>query len=359
MTAQPLPGQGNTYVTIPPPQEEKNSLLSNILAIAGFIIIVVIIIWGLVHLANLTRGWFSGLFGTGQKIEVTAPANATSGEAFNVTWNYEPSDEGSYAILYQCTNARVQMRTPAGQDALTSIPCGAAYTLPTNENKVSLIPFNPATSTSAVPLTIIFLPKEDGKQAEGSATVAIAPVKTAPVATPSIPTNTTATKPGTTTTKPSTTTYRPATPADLSVRILSVYTDASGLTTATFEIANVGGSASGSYSFSAQLPTTYSANYPQPQSGSYYWNAPMQSYTYTSPLQSSLTAGSKIVNTLRWTQGTSGTFSVSLVASDVNPGNNYATQYVNASYNYNQYPYNNQYQNYNPGPYNQYYPYAY
>lgn len=45
-----------------PSEEQKSSLLSNILAIIGFIIIIVIVIWGLLHIAAISKSWFASLF---------------------------------------------------------------------------------------------------------------------------------------------------------------------------------------------------------------------------------------------------------------------------------------------------------
>lgn len=350
---------GRPFAIPPQPENPKTSFLSNILAIAGFIIIIVVVIWGLVHLANLSRSWFSSFFGTsGANIEITAPETAVSGKAFTVTWKYEPSTSGTYAFLYQCAGG-LQFRTSDASGALTEIPCGAAYTTAASDNTLSLTPFNPATSTISLPLSIIFLPSGEGEQAQGSATVAIAPASTvAPIVTtrPTI-----STSPSTDSSAPQqisprqttlTPTPRPVTPADISVRIVSVYTDTSGFSTATFEIANIGGSATGSYYFTAQLPTisTYSGN---------YYGGTMQGYTYTSPMQTSLGAGDRIVNTLRFTQirPEGGTFSVQVdpygSVRESNKTNNFASQFVSAP---NYYQYNNQYDAY---LYNQQYPYSY
>ena len=85
---------------------------------------------------------------------------------------------------------------------------------------------------------------------------------------------------------------------------------------ATFDIANVGGSSSGSYYFTAYLPT-------------------IQGYNYTSPRQASLAPGAHIVNTLRFTQANGGSFSVSVDPSNAvresNERNNYASQPVGGS----------------------------
>lgn len=114
----------------------------------------------------------------------------------------------------------------------------------------------------------------------------------------------------------------PAGPADLSVRIISVESDGAGGAVATFDIGNEGQSSTGTYSFTAQLPTT-------------------DGYLYNSPAQSSLAPGDHIVNTLRFSPAISGVFSVVVDPSKNEPdtGNNYASRQMTMPYiNYNYYP---------------------
>jgi hypothetical protein len=141
------------------------------------------------------------------------------------------------------------------------------------------------------------------------------------------------------------------------VRITSVSQDA-GVTVVAFDIANTGGSPTGTWYFTAQLPTS-------------------QPYTYTSSAQASLAPGDHIANTLRFTgvmsgglTGQGGNVGISVDPSNAvaesNESNNYASQWVNAPYQSGYYTapaapaYNyytpNQYQYYGP----QYsYPYQY
>jgi len=342
-----------TFVIPPPPEDPKTSLLSNVLAVAGFIIIIIIVIWGLVHLANLSRGWFSSFFGTTEPaIAITVPETAISGQVFTISWKYEPPVAGTYSFLYQCID-NVQFRTPDSTGALIQIPCGVAYTTASNDSALPLVPFNPATSTVAVPLSIIFLPSGEGERAQGSDTVAVEALSAAAPSPTSTPTPSLAPSP----TPAPAPAPRPITPADLSVRIQSVYTDASGMTTATFEIANIGGISSGVYYFTAQLPTT-------------------QYYPYTSSAQRALGSGDRIVNTLRFTQlnPNGGTFTVHVdpygSVRESNKTNNFASYVVNVPTYYNYYSNYQQYYSdqqypspyvpdYSGTPYSQYYPYAY
>jgi hypothetical protein len=93
---------------------------------------------------------------------------------------------------------------------------------------------------------------------------------------------------------------------------------------AQFDIENIGGSASGSYYFSANLPT-------------------VGGYVYNSPAQASLAPGDHVVNTLRWSGSTTGTFTIAVASSqDSDTVNNYASATINVpiqqSYYGYQYP---------------------
>jgi hypothetical protein len=84
---------------------------------------------------------------------------------------------------------------------------------------------------------------------------------------------------------------------------------------AEFDIANIGGSTSGVYYFSANLPT-------------------VGGYIYNSPAQARLAPGAHVVNTLRWTESApTGTFTVT-VTGDSNTANNFASATIGGGYNY-------------------------
>ena len=302
-------------------EEPQASLLSNILAIVGFIILIVVVIWGLVNLAGISSTWFSSLFGKSENvIEVTAPESATSGTPFSISWNYKEQTPGTYAFLYQCQGG-FQLQTPGPTGGMNGIPCGAAFTIASVDNEVSVTPLLSGASALDVPVSIIFMPRATGTQAQGSATVKIAPAEVfTPVPAPAlVPTPT----PKPESTPKSTSSQTPKTPADLSVHVTSVTTDGYGNGSAVFDIANVGGTSSGTYYFTANLPTS-------------------SVYTYSSPAQTSLSPGSHIVSTLRFSQAVAGVFTVSITTPDINQSNNYASQSLNVpynSYNYNNYNY--------------------
>jgi hypothetical protein len=313
---------------LPPKQESAGmSLLSNTLAIIGFVILIVIVIWGLIHIAALSTSSFGSWFSSSPKVTVTAPANATSGQAVTISWKTSDTSAGSYSFLYQCEQ-NFEFTTQAQNGLMNRIPCGASINVGSSTSAM-IMPIVAGSSTVSVPVSIVFIPSSGGTHSEGSATISVAPVvqvvQTQPAAQttvqPSVsqkPATQTTAKP---TTKKTTPTYSYATkhasnynlvahsasgPADLSVRIIAVgvidpYSGAlinrppaspSDVVGVEFDIANIGGSSTGTWYFQAQLPI------PAPN-------------TYTSVAQISLVPGAHILNTLRFSQAIpGGTFTV-------------------------------------------------
>ncbi len=303
---------------------EKPSMLSNVIAIIGFIILIVIVIWGLFHIANLSRSWFSSLF---QKpapaIEVSAPGTVNSKEPFTISWKYTPSTQGSYAFLYQCESGlRFETKNASGDTA--SIPCGASFEIASSDNTLTVMPIiSSATSSITLPLTIIFIPSSTGAQAQGSALVTI--TNTEPQA-PTKPEKPTTTHTSTTASgKP-----HASGPANLTVKILAASIDPNGVASVTFDIGNTGGSPTGVYFFTTSLPT-------RPD------NFGRTEYTYNSPSQPSLNPGDHIVSTLRFTQAIPGMFAVTVdpdnTVRESNKSDNAASQVVQGPmYNQGVYP---------------------
>ena len=309
-------------------------LVSNILAVAGFIILIAIIVWGAFHFLNLASSGFSSLFSRTDSttIEVVAPETAGSGQPVDVSWNYTPAGDGSYALIYQCRDG-FQFRVVASTSTLNVIPCGTAYTVGNKESKgVRLVPVLTSGTSADIPLSIIYMTDgttgtstEDNRGAQGNTTITI----TRDTNTP--PTNTDNNQGSTGTTGGSTTPI-PTGPADLVVRILSVgvIDPISGNITqrapispqevvaVTFDIKNQGGSATGAWYFTAQLPTSPAA-------------------PYSSPQQASLNPGDHIENTLRFNQvAQGGVFTVNVdptnLVSESNENNNSASQSISGNY---------------------------
>ena len=139
---------------------------------------------------------------------------------------------------------------------------------------------------------------------------------------------------------------RPVSPADLSVHIVAVGVidpntgafiarapySPNEISAVQFDIQNIGGSPSGSYTFQAQIPTS-------------------QPYTFSSQIQRSLAPSAHVINTLRFTPAVDGTFSVQVFGADYNTSNNSASRWVSGAPIYQQY---NQYPQQYPQQYNQY-----
>lgn len=312
-------------------QSQNPGLLANILAVAGFIILVVVIIWGAYHLLRLTGSGVSSLFGrfgsSGTEISVTVPRDLVKpGTTFPISWKFSPKEAGSYAFLYQCkTGFRFDISSPSGR--ANAVPCGSAFTVGTSTS-LTLTPVS-STSSVDVPVSIVFIPAATSTtvRPQGTATVRVAAPAAGTTATPTVTTT-----PSNTVTVP--TTPRPVQPikkADLSVRILAVgvINPSTGLfesrypsgpndiAAVQFDIANNGGTSTGNWYFTVNLP--------------------MQgTYTYSSPLQANLTPGSHIVNTLRFkpVQSGGGTITVNVdttyTVSESNESNNSAAMYVAA-----------------------------
>jgi hypothetical protein len=314
-----------------PPVAKRSgtSMLANALAIAGSIILVVIIIWGLIHLLSLSGGFFSSLFGNkSEGITVNAPSDVTSGRTFNISWQHETDDTGMYALLYPCTEG-LRFSTRAPNNALITMPCGAAFAVGNATTSAMITPLLTSTTTVNTPFSILFIPRSTStRPVEGTVTLAVKPAP-APLPEPEQPKP----EPRIPLTPP------PTGPGDLAVTITSVSVDQFGNGTAIFHISNVGKGASGSYMFTAQLPTR-------------------QPYTYVSQPQASLAPGAYIVNTLRFTQAIAGNVTVIVDPAnsvrESNEGNNTASQYISGQYQTNSgYPVQ-------PSSYNIYnYPYTY
>lgn len=304
--------------------DQGPGLLSNAIAIIAFIVVIAIVIWGLLHLANISTSWFSSLFPrSNPTIQIAAPASAESGTPVSVSWDYSGNaNEGSFAFLYQCRSG-VSLHDADGARVL----CGTVHPLVNAAS--STLTFTPelsgAVSSTTLPFSIIFMPAStSSKQVQGTATIALRGVADAPTTPqPSVTITPAVSEPiaAASTASPKTEARAyvapaaaavPATPADLRVSIIEVVPG--DMSTVRFDIANVGGSYSGSYTFTAHLPT-------------------QEGYVYSSPVQSSLGAGDHVVNTLQFTQSLGGTITIVLHPTKADyAGNNSASRDIDAAY---------------------------
>lgn len=268
------------------------AIVSNVLVFVGFAVLVLIIVWGLFHIASFSTGWFSNMFkgaNASATLIVHAPAHAEPSRATRITWQHTSSG-GRYAFLYECagnlTFGIPLVKQGETTPTLARVACGTAFTLGNETSSLLVVPLLGGATSTTANISIVYVPTDGGKQASGSARMQIgapsapATPEPAPVATVVEPT------------KPVTPVQKPAPvarPADLVLSIDSASTDYGGNSIVSFTIKNTGGTPSGTYYFTATLPTSLS-------------------YTYQSEPQASLSPGSHIVNTLRFTNTISGIF---------------------------------------------------
>lgn len=300
-------------------QDKTTKMISNALAIAGFVVLIVIIVWGLWHVGTLLKGWFSPYFsGQSSAIEVVAPERAISRQPVQINWSYEAKTEGRYAFLYECAEG-IEFGVPVIREGereatLARVQCGTAFTLGQATSSVIIVPILAGETELPASVSIVFVPNAgsglpaQAGQVRGSAQMRIIPSGAPetpeqpepPVNQPETPTPTT-----------------PTGPADLVVTVISATTDVTGASVVTFDIANRGGSSTGTYAFTANLPTQYP-------------------YTFISDPQVSLAPGAHIINTLRFNQTVSGIFTVSVDPSNTvresNETNNNASHQVTMPY---------------------------
>jgi hypothetical protein len=306
---------------VPPrlPTAPRTRRFSDYVAIIGVVIIGAIIIWGLVHAARLASPWFASLFSSKvQKIEVSAPDTALSGTAFNITWKYSPTKSGHYAFLFPC-NSGALFKTEAAGGGMTNIPCGAAFSIPEGKNTMTLTPSvaipESGIASVKVPLSIVFIPADKSARVGGSDTITINSASASEAQKD---------EPKPVVEKPTT---KPAPvasgPTDLSVRIINISADPYGNGFVEFDVANVGGSSSGTWYFEVNLPTD-------------------AGYTFFSQPQASLAQGDHIVNTMQFTQLSQygGIVSIQIdpanLVRESSEGNNYASQQIGTGIYYPQ-----------------------
>lgn len=301
----------------PHADQQGPGLLSNAIAIIAFIVVIAIVIWGLLHLANISTSWFTNLLPRSTpSIQVSAPATVESGTPVTVTWKYSGKDAGTFAFLYQCRTG-VTLQDANGARIL----CGTTHPIMNATSSVVVTPVISGIASTSLPFSVIFFPSAtSSKQVQGTATIALT-ASTQAAQQPQTPPSGSVSTPSVTNTKPATTktthTVTNAGPSDLRVRILEVTPGDSS--TVRFDIANVGGSASGTYHFTAYLPTA-------------------DGYTYYSPAQASLNPGDHVVSTLQFTDSQGGTVTVEVQPSKADySGNNVDSQDVSAAYQDNAY----------------------
>lgn len=275
--------------------DSKPTLLSNIIAAVGFFFILILLIWGLMNITRWLPGLFSLFNAPSKTLTVHVDTNAVpSGTPTTISWVHNAT-KGSYAFTYECRTGAL-IRVAESDTSYIALPCATAYVVDAKGPKaIRVIPEVTSTSVS-VPITIIYRDDKSVPGAAGTANLNIGFVGT----TPSNATTTPA-KP----TKPTTPVSNvPAVP-DLAVRLIGVSSQSGSsivrpgdIISFRFEVKNVGGAATGSWNFVANLPSSSNP-------------------VYTSVTQQSLNPGDRIEYNLSF----NGINSNGLISLIVDPNN--------------------------------------
>ncbi|MBM3272115.1 hypothetical protein FJY94_02415 [Candidatus Kaiserbacteria bacterium] len=299
-------------------ERRRTGLLGDIVSIVALIILGLILIWGAYHIFSLSKGWIASLFPRSQEssgIVITAPGEVRSGTGFDISWKNKTGKEGGYAFAYQCKSGlSFVMKNANGEPE--KVPCGTAYRIPLSlGTSISLKPTLTGASTT-VPFSIILATGTSTPTviAQGNSTLTVLPgIDLEPI-------------PGPGSAGATENPRQPAGQPDLAVTIIAVgYIDPgtdqfvvgaptmpSALSAVQFDIANVGSATTGSWVFSAVLPTG-------------------TGFVYRSPSQVPLAPGEHILNTLRFsgTAVNGETFTVTASDTrDMNTKNDSASTFV-------------------------------
>lgn len=286
------------------------TIFTKALFILGIIIIVIILAFAVIKIMPKV---FSG-FASVAKIVKSPFVDKTidvevvndileSGEATVISWDYEPTEEGSYVLSYTCVNdMRLTMATSNGAQRLI---CNTPYVFNDTIQAIEITPVLVKENVDIdIPFTIKFVTAEEKTVAEGSVEVTVSNkagddlASSGTIISTPIITGAADRDDDDAVTTPETT-NRPTTPtattpvynypriADLAVS--NMVDSSNGII--SFTVSNIGSAATGNWLF----------NYTTPDGETTY-----------SPLQVSMNPGEAIRYTLRFTDLTNGNMSIVL-----------------------------------------------
>lgn len=213
-----------------------------------------------------------------------SPTELATGQEVTLTWSGAHRTDGSYAVTYSCTQG-VRVETSISQPHET-VPCDTPYYFTPNDNSITLSITSESNRFADIKFALSFL-KNDSSQAQKLAESTVTVTNTAVADSRQLygsatPTATVSVSPSPTPTaaRPSPSPSRtpvavveevPVGPADLTVYVIGAgYIDPSTskfvlsesvapeeqAAAIKFQVANVGGQASGKWKFVADLPST-------------------------------------------------------------------------------------------------------
>lgn len=281
--------------------QERRGTIGNILALIAFAAIIAIGLWGLINAFRLLPDVFQNFFDRPPPIAeltISVPTeNIRSGTPIFITWTHDIENGGFYSIAYPCRDAFELLMTETEE----VIPCGNAFPLESGgERSVGVTPAFTQRGQIEVPISMLYTNEDGERTAADTGTlrvkgesVAVNPPTTPPATTPPP--------------------VAPVGSPDLQTRVLAigsidtashVFTpktvfQAHETVTVLFEVRNVGTARSGTWLFTAYLPTD-------------------PPHTYYPPRQQALGAGDWIEYTLSFDQLTIGSQTITITADPAN-----------------------------------------
>ncbi len=257
------------------------------IAVLGLIAVLLLGAWGIIQLAIALPGIF-GQIGGGvsnvftstpkESLSVSAPASATSGQSFSVSWDHTGgSDTYSYTLSYACESG-LSLKAPVPTGSYESVACNTPFDYVNASDNMTVIPSLTGTNSASLVITV------------SSTDLSTGAITTTGLATTNVTTgaaqSSTYTPPQTTASAAPTVSYRPArvrAPLYGYPQFAIVYnstTPNGSLITVTFTVENVGTNVIPSgWMFDALLPVN-------------------GGYTFESQPQQALYPGDKIVYSL-------------------------------------------------------------
>lgn len=280
------------------PQVGSSDVMLKAFAVLGAIAVFLAALWLIVQGVRIIPAAVSNLASalvsitqTRERIVVSTPGSVANGQAITISWNHEgKTAEGSYTFTYFCADS-VAMSSPDRRGESVEVFCNTPFNFTNSNNSITVTPF--LTQGDRQDVTVLISYRENGgtKVTEGRATFTLTAASISPTVTPTTPTTptkpvvTAPTRPVTggtpiTTVRPiqipaNPTTAQPGTSADLQARILETGYIIGGTNTfvasssvnindraaVRFVVENIGGSPTGAWRFTAELPTIYYYRY--------------------------------------------------------------------------------------------------
>ncbi len=143
-----------------PEQKREPSTVLKIVVLIGLIVLLIIGILLPIKLVpnavSSFKNTLSSLFGTNQTVDLTADRTTiNSGEPFTLSWTGKHRDNGSYVLSYQCKDGvRIETSISIPNETIT---CNSLYYFSVNDNRIDLTAFSEVQRYTDISFTLAFL----------------------------------------------------------------------------------------------------------------------------------------------------------------------------------------------------------